>query len=79
MKLSPGEYTFREVLEKADFDIEKEALTEYESSGQHVDHRRVQVGGLSFDDLDDRFRVPESADNLSITLDGKEVSKFSVE
>ena len=35
------------------------------------DYRRVKVGGLSFDDLDKKIRIPESAKTIEITLDGK--------
>jgi hypothetical protein len=76
--IAPGIYTFNEVFGLADFDFATEALTSTEDN-EYVDHRRVQVGGLSFDDPDQIFRVPESADEVEITLDGAAVATLTVD
>lgn len=79
MKIAPGTYTFGQLLDQFGFDVEKEAAVEYESSGAGVDYRRVKVGGLGFDDLNDTLVVPESAGTLTLTLDGEVVNQADVE
>jgi hypothetical protein len=75
-KLAPGLYTFGEVLNAAGVDFEKAAAADYNASG--IDFRKVSVGGLHFDNLDNVFRVQESAEELEVRVDGKSVAKLSV-
>lgn len=75
--IKPGNYSVKELLDLLQFDFEKEAAVEG-SDGQYTDHRRVQLGNLGFDSLEDRITVPESAEYLVVTLDGKEAVKAKV-
>lgn len=75
-KIKAGTYQVREVLRIAKFDFEKEAAAEYLSGAP--DHRRVQIGGLSFDSVDEVVVIPETADSVSISLDGEEAISLSV-
>lgn len=76
--VSPGLYTYRELFDRFGFDVEKEAAVNYESSGPGVDYRRVNVGGLSFDDLDQQIHIPEGAEKLEISLDDEVVVSAKV-
>jgi len=75
--ISPGNYSIRELLDAAGFDFMNEAAVDYNADGW--DRRRIRVGGLSFDDLDERIIVPESADSVSISVDGEESANLSIE
>jgi hypothetical protein len=70
-------YTVQELLDLAEYDAKAEAAVDYNESG--YDLRRVQVGGLPFNDLDEKIRIPEEgADDLEITLDGESVATLTV-
>jgi len=75
--IQAGTYTVRELLDRAEFDFEKKAAADYNDG--NPDFRRVKIGGLGFDDLDDTVVVPVTADELEITLDGKAETKLTVE
>lgn len=75
--VKPGIYKVSELLEKADFDFEKEAAADYNNGAP--DFRRVQVGGLPFDDLNQTVRVPVTANAVSISLDGEEKASLEVD
>jgi hypothetical protein len=68
-------YSISEVFEIADFDLNEQAAAEYSPDG--VDRRRVKVGGLGFDDVEEVFRV--AGDTVEITLDGEVVATLSAE
>lgn len=68
--------TFAEVFEAADYDWQSEASVDY---GDGVDRRRVKVGGLGFDDVNDSFRLPSNTTSVDITLDGEVVGSVEVE
>lgn len=76
-KVKPGLYKVSELLEAADFDIQKEAAADYLNG--EVDHRKVKVGGLPFDSVDKIVEVPVTANEVVITLDGEEAAKLEVD
>lgn len=75
-KVTPGIYTIKQLLDIAGFDIQN-AGADYNDG--NPDHRRVTVGGLGFDGLEDKLAVPATADHVEITLDGVVVGKLPVE
>lgn len=76
MALDPGQYTVRELLEKAEVDPTEVAKVDYNDRGW--DNRLFRVGGLRFDDLDDVIEVPEGATELEITVDSNPVASLAV-
>lgn len=63
-EISPGLYSFREIFELLDFNID-----------EITDYRRVKISKLGFNTLDDQFRVPDEGDILvEITLDDQPVA-----
>jgi len=74
--ITPGIYTVEEVLALAEFDISTEAAVDYNDRGW--DPRRVNVGGLTFDELGDTIRVPETATDVEINLDNVTVATLTV-
>jgi hypothetical protein len=66
--ISPGNYTVREILSLAGFDLATKAKSD---NGDDVDRRRVRIGGLPFDNEDKVIHVPVTTDELVISLDGK--------
>jgi len=86
-KITPGIYTFKELLEKAGVDYQK-AVTVEDANGSRVDNRRVVVGGLSFDDPNQTLVVPkfdgdeflpEGHTPLEIRVDSKLEGKLEVD
>lgn len=75
-EVKPGLYTIKDLLDLVDFDVYSEAAVDYNESG--YDLRRVQVGGLPFNDLDEQIRVPEGASTVEITLDSSVVAALDV-
>lgn len=67
--IQAGFHTVREILAAANFDFEAKAAADHLDGG--ADYRRVQVGGLGFDDLDYVINIPTTADDILITVDGK--------
>lgn len=67
MTVEPRIYTFQEVLQMAGINVD-----------DRFDRRRIKVAGLSFDDVNETFRVPEAADELVVTLDGEAHTTFTV-
>lgn len=65
--IEPGYYTIREIFKVAGFDLNQAASVDY---GDGVDRRKVKVGGVGFDDLEDMVLIPSSADTLEISVDG---------
>ena len=65
--IKPGYHSIREIFHAAEFDLREKAAVEY---GDGVDRRRVKVGGLGFNDVEDVINIPVSADILEITVDG---------
>lgn len=76
--IAPGAYTVQELLDHFDFNVDEKAAVEYESSGSHVDYRRVKIGGLGFDSLEQTISVPDAAKSLDLTLDGEVVAQADV-
>jgi hypothetical protein len=76
--VTPGLHSFAEVLERAEFDLDEHATVDY-GAGPFVDHRRVTVGGLTFDDPNNVFVVPEDADRVEIRVEGELKKALSVE
>jgi len=58
--MKPGIYTVEDIMSALGFSME--GITDY---------RRVKVGGLGFDYLDQKIRIPETAGVIEISLDGK--------
>lgn len=73
--IKAGSCTFGEILRAAGFEL-SDAGAEY-LDGQ-PDLRRVTVGGLGFDSLEDVVTVPVTADKVDVTLDGEVVKSLSV-
>lgn len=65
MEISAGIHTFKEVLDLAGLEVD-----------QNFDRRRISVGGLSFDDPEEKFRVV--GEELVVLLDGEGHSTFTV-
>lgn len=65
--IQAGTYTIQEVLDAAGFDFATEAAAEYLKG--EPDYRRVKVGGIGFDHLDERLTIPVTADSVVVTLD----------
>ena len=74
--VKPGKYTVQELLDLVGFDAKTEAEVDYNESG--YDLRRVQVGGLPFNDFDHVIEVPETADKVEVTLDSEVVATLNV-
>lgn len=75
--INAGTHTVRDIFRAAKFNFEENAAADY--LGGAPDYRRVQIGGLGFDDLDDRIVVPVTADDLDITVDGESHTTLSVD
>jgi hypothetical protein len=75
-EIKAGKYTVQDLLDAADFDVKTEAAVDYNESG--YDLRRVQVGGLPFNDLEQVIEVPESATEVEVTLDQGVVATLQV-
>jgi hypothetical protein len=75
--IKPGNYTVREIFDRAGFDINEKASADYASDG--IDRRRVRIGGLPFDDEDKVIHVPVTANELEISVDGKADVTLQVE
>lgn len=75
--LKAGTYTAGDLMREAGFDFEKEAAADYLQG--KPDFRRVRVGGLAFDSLEETVVVPYTANEVVVTLDGKEAAKLAVE
>lgn len=75
-KIIPGVYTVGELLNLANVDFLTHATTDY-----GVDYRRVQIGGLPFDNLDKVVIVSddEATTTLEIRADGKKVGSLTVD
>jgi hypothetical protein len=58
-KISPGVYTYRELLDRAGVNYDEAVRVETEDGAGRVDVRRVQVSGLGFDDPDQIVVVPK--------------------
>ena len=71
-----GRYTYRELFNQVGFDFNAKAAAAY-NQGQ-PDYRRVKVGGVGFDSLDDEIVIPYTANTITITLDGIEEETFDV-
>jgi len=67
--LEPGKYTVKELLDRAGVVPHEVAAVDYNADGW--DRRKIRVGGLPFDDLDDVVEIPEGATDLEITVDGE--------
>jgi hypothetical protein len=67
--IQAGTYTVQQILEVAGLDFNREAAADY-LNGQ-PDYRRVRVGGLGFDSLEECIVVPVTTDELVVALDGK--------
>lgn len=65
--LQPGIHTFGDILTKAGIEID-----------DSYDRRRIKVGGLGFDSVEETLRVPETADTLIVELDGADHTTFTV-
>jgi hypothetical protein len=75
--IQAGLHSVREILDAASFNLEEKAAADYLDGA--VDHRRVKVGGLGFDSADKTIRIPVTADEVEITLDGKKEATLSVD
>lgn len=67
MEIAPGIYTIQDILSRCDLVVD-----------DSYDRRRIKVGGLGFDDTAETFRVPATASELVVTLDGAEHATFTV-
>jgi hypothetical protein len=76
MSISPGLYTIQRIFSLASFDFLKEAASPVLNGAP--DYRRVKVGGVGFDSLEDRILVPQSAITLDITVDGAVVDSLLI-
>jgi hypothetical protein len=76
-KIEPGVYKVSEILARAKFDFNKQAAADYNDG--KPDYRRVQIGGVGFSDLEETVRIPVTADQVEVTLDGKVVSTLAVD
>lgn len=75
--IQAGTYSAKEILDAANFDFYKEAAADYLNGG--ADYRRVQIGGLGFDSLDDCIVIPVTADTVTITLDAAPHTQLTVD
>lgn len=75
--IKAGSYTVGDVFKSVKFDFEGQAGAEYLEG--RPDYRRVQVGGLAFDSLEDKITIPVTADSVEITLDGEVVETLDVD
>lgn len=75
--IKAGYYSVGDVFKAVGFDFGGSAAADY-LDGQ-PDFRRVQVGGLAFDSLDDKITIPVTADVVEITLDGEVVESLDVD
>jgi hypothetical protein len=75
--IKAGTYTLEEIFRKANFDFADKAAADYNDG--NPDYRRVKVGGLGFDSLDEKIVVPVTANELVISLDGESAEVLSVE
>lgn len=73
-KIQAGTYTVSQVFQQAGFDFDAEAASE----GRGPDFRRVRIGGLGFDSLEDVIVIPETADKVAIVVDDKEHTSLNV-
>jgi hypothetical protein len=74
--ISAGTHSVQEILDAAGFDFNQNAAADYLNG--RPDFRRVQIGGLAFDSLDDTIHIPVTADDVLITLDGKDHTVLDV-
>lgn len=74
--IKAGGHTVGDILRAAEFDLDDRAGADY--LGGKADLRRVTVGGLGFDSVEDKLVIPVTADKVEITLDGEVVSTLSV-
>ncbi len=65
--ITTGRHTIAEILARAGITMD-----------EVIDYRRVKIGGLGFDYLDELFLVPESATSVTVTLDGEVFMTFTV-
>lgn len=42
------------------------------------DRRRIKLGGLGFDSLDEQLRIPDTAETFVVTVDGQPHTTFTV-
>jgi hypothetical protein len=71
-----GRYTYRELFNEVGFDFMAKSAATYNQGTP--DFRRVKVGGVGFDSLDDEIVIPYTANTITITLDGIEEENFDV-
>jgi hypothetical protein len=71
-----GRHTFGDLFRSAGFDFEAKAAADYNNGAP--DYRRVKVGGIGFDSLDDVIVVPYTVDTVAITLDGEDDTVLDV-
>lgn len=67
--IRPGVYTYGELLKAAGVDFEKAAAADYNAGG--IDFRKVSVGGLTFDSLDNVVRVQAGSEKVDVRVEGK--------
>jgi len=74
--IAAGRYTYRELFNDVGFNFEDSAAADYNDGAP--DFRRVKVGGVGFDSLDDVVVVPYTADTLDISVDGKAAQTLNI-
>lgn len=65
--IQPGLYTVSDLLALCNIAV-----------NEGYDRRRIKLGGLGFDNLDERLRIPESATTFDVTIDGVSNKTFIV-
>lgn len=65
MEITAGIHTFQDVLSLVGIEVD-----------DSYDRRRLKIGGLGFDSVDEKFRV--TGDQLIVTLDGEEHTVLTV-
>jgi hypothetical protein len=76
-KIKAGTYTVSELLQRAGVDLHEKAGAEYLDGAP--DMRRVKIGGLAFDSTEDVIKVPVTASEVEVTVDGKVDTVLDVE
>lgn len=77
-KVRPGVYTVGELLSAAGVDFKEVAKVDY---GSGVDYRKVKVGGLTFDDVNNVIVVSddEGTTELEVRVDEKKVASLAID
>lgn len=78
-KITPGIYTYGELVDLAGVDLDKSVEVENADGSIRVDFRRINVGGLTFDHPDNTIVVGEDSESVEVRVEGKLEGKLSVD